>query len=149
MEKISGTSKVTYIIDRQKTNQTDSNLFQKTFEKVLENKQGSEAIKEDMKSAPEISLPIFYNSDNYSPSIIKKADKLLNLLDHYANEIANSKKTLNDIEPLMLSLKNDASLLMEEANETLQDNQDLKKIISQCALTANVEYIKFKRGDYI
>lgn len=148
MEKISGASMVTPIINHQKTSQTDSNLFQKAFEKVLENKQESEAIKENMKSVPEISPPIFYNSDNYSPSIIKRADKLLSLLDHYANEIANPQKSLNDLEPLMLALKDNASLLMEETNQMLQDNQGLKKIVSQCALTANVEYIKFKRGDY-
>ena len=58
-------------------------------------------------------------------------------------------KTLKDIEPLIDTIKRDASQLLAEAENALPGDGKLKRIAREAAVAANVEYFKFYRGDYI
>ena len=69
----------------------------------------------------------------------------MGLLDSYAKDMENPKKTLRDIEPLIVSIRQNASDLMEAADKI---SPDLKEIATETAVAANSEYIKFYRGDY-
>ena len=64
-------------------------------------------------------------------------------------EIGDPDKTLKDIEPLIDTIKKDASQLLAEAENALPADGELKRIAREAAVTANVEYLKFYRGDYI
>lgn len=74
---------------------------------------------------------------------------LLGLLESYAAGLENPGATLRDLAPLVDRIKNGARQLMDSADRSTSAESDLKAIASQTALTANIAYIKFQRGDYI
>lgn len=92
---------------------------------------------------------------NLNPAITPSADdiacqtdSLLELLESYADGLENPDATLKDLAPLLDRIKDGARQLMDSAEKSTAES-DLKDIASQAALTADIEYIKFQRGDYI
>lgn len=78
-----------------------------------------------------------------------QTESLLSLLESYANGLGSPGATLKDLAPLVNRIKDGAQQLMESAERSPSAESGLKDIASQAALTANMEYIKFQRGDYI
>ena len=98
----------------------------------------------DVKSLGEIAATTLPQLQTVSPAgVIQKTDKLLDLLDNYSKDIDDPDKTLKDVEPLIDTIKKDASVLLAEADKALPGDGDLKRIAREAAVTANVEYIKF------
>lgn len=85
---------------------------------------------------------------NTSISMMQKTEHLLDLMDYYAKGLANPEKTLKDLEPIAVSMKENANELFQQARSDGGDNS-LNQIARATAFTANVEYAKFSRGDYI
>ena len=81
--------------------------------------------------------------------ILKRGNKILNLLDDYARELADPAKTLKDIEPLVGSIKQEVGIIESEVSGKFHTDKDLEKLIKDLAVTANVAMFKFHRGDYI
>jgi hypothetical protein len=81
--------------------------------------------------------------------ILKESDKILNLLDDYARELADPGKTLKDIEPLVESIKQEVGIIESEVSGKLHTDKHLEKLIKDLAVTSNVAMFKFHRGDYI
>ncbi len=85
-----------------------------------------------------------------SPSeIASRTDSLLDLLDSYADGLENPDTTLKDLSSLVDRIRDDAQLLMTTADNDTSAGSQLKDIAAQTALTANIEYFKFQRGDYL
>ena len=80
---------------------------------------------------------------------LNQSDKILHLLDDYARELTDPAKTLKDIEPLVESIRNEVSLIEDEAAKKVYNDNELEKIIKDLTITANVAISKFHRGDYI
>jgi len=78
-----------------------------------------------------------------------QTDSLLDLLESYANGLGSPWATLKDLAPLVNRIRDEAQQLMESAGKSTSAESGLKDIASQAALTANMEYIKFQRGDYV
>jgi len=81
--------------------------------------------------------------------VLDQSDKILHLLDDYARELTDPAKTLKDIEPLVESIRNEVSLIEDEAANKVYNDNELEKIIKDLTITANVAISKFHRGDYI
>jgi len=81
--------------------------------------------------------------------VLDQSDKILHLLDDYARELTDPAKTLKDIEPLVESIRNEVSLIEDEAAKKVYNDNELEKIIKDLTITANVAISKFHRGDYI
>jgi len=81
--------------------------------------------------------------------ILKQSDKILNLLDDYARELADPRKTLKDIEPLVESIKQEVGIIESEVSDKFHNDKHLEKLIKDLTVTANVAIFKFHRGDYI
>ncbi len=81
--------------------------------------------------------------------ITENTEKLLQMLEQYAAAIENPKKSLAEIEPMIKQIDEQASALDKLAGESLAEGEELRDIAKQTALTANLEYFKFQRGDYI
>lgn len=149
MDKISGISQGTLISNHSKINRQDSNLFQNTLKAMLETNEIQKASARKADAASEIIAPSYVKIEDPSANALNETNTLLDLLETYSKEMENPEKSLKDIEPLIISIKNHATRLMKEFDETMHPDANLRKIAEQCALAANVEYIKFQRGDYI
>ena len=81
--------------------------------------------------------------------VMEHGNRILNLLDDYARELSNPRKTLKHIEPLVENIKKEANLLEVEATDEIKKDSQLEGLIKDVAVTANVAAFKFERGDYI
>jgi hypothetical protein len=86
--------------------------------------------------------------DNKS-DVIVQSEKILNLLDHYAGELADPARTLKDIRPIVDSIEKEVTLMESEAVGNVQNDKTLDRLVKDLAVTAKVAMYKFHRGDYI
>jgi len=107
------------------------------FEKILENRLTE--ISETASELPQGS----------TIEILKKSERVLDLLDEYASGLNDSNKTLKDIEPLAASIKEEADTIERETHDRLQHDKELERFIKELSVTVNVAMFKFHRGDYI
>lgn len=82
-------------------------------------------------------------------AVVRTAQRLLDLLDTYAKDMGNPRKTLKDMEPLIVSIQQRAAQLAEETESLQTEDDALQTLARQCGVTANMECIKFYRGDYV
>ena len=107
------------------------------FKKILENRL-TEIGQTDSQ------LPQGSNAE-----ILKRSERVLDLLDEYASGLNDTNKTLKDIEPLVASIKEEADYIERENQNKLQHDKELERFIKELSVTANVAMFKFYRGDYI
>ena len=150
MDKITGISNGSPVPEPRKTEKSGADLFKQSLEAAQAKKTAVSGPTQAVKSLGEVAATTLPQLQSLSPAgVIQKTDRLLDLLDNYLKNIDNPGKTLKDIEPLIDTIKKDASLLLAEADKALPQDGDLKQIAREAAVTANVEYFKFYRGDYI
>lgn len=111
----------------------DDNQFNQIFNQKL-----------DKLNATISSCPVDSKSD-----VIAQSEKVLNLLDHYAGELADPSRTLKDIGPLVDSIEKEVTLMESEAVNRVQNDKALDRLVKDLAVTAKVAMYKFHRGDYI
>jgi hypothetical protein len=120
------------------------------FDEVLKNKvndlKAADANPQAAPSAADSVLP------TQSPGLAQvngaqfhRANKVLDLLDNYANALRDPKRTLKSIEPILQQLQEEVNQLLPEAPQT---DEGLRNVINDIAVTAKVEAVKFHRGDY-
>ena len=115
------------------TAKVDDNQFKQIFDKKLD----------ELHTTPSLS-PVDSKSD-----VIVQSEKILNLLDDYAGELADPSRTLKDIRPLVDSIEKEVSLMESEAVNKVQNDKALDSLVKDLAVTAKVAMYKFHRGDYI
>ena len=115
------------------TAKVDNNQFKQIFDKKLDELQTTSGLS-----------PVDGKSD-----VIVQSEKILNLLDHYAGELADPSKTLKDIRPLVDSIEKEVTLMESGAVNTVQNDKALDRLVKDLAVTAKVAMYKFHRGDYI
>ena len=150
MDKITGISTGSPISEPRKTEKPGSDLFKQSLEAAQAKKSEVSESTQSVKSLGEVAATTLPQLQSLSPAgVIQKTDRLLDLLDNYSKDIEDPEKTLKDIEPLIDTIKKDASRLLAEADNALPGDEHLRRIAREAAVTANVEYFKFYRGDYI
>lgn len=127
-------------------NSKNNDLFKQTLDKALDSQGASKM--QTTSSLSEIP-PTQYTMAGPSSSIEDKTDKLINMLDYYSTQLQSPETSLKTIEPVLEEIKTSAGKLLKETESAPDTNDELKKIAMECAITANNEYVKFQRGDYI
>ena len=89
------------------------------------------------------------NPSESKADVLEHGNRILNLLDDYASELSDPRKTLKHIGPLVETIKSEAGLIEAEAAEKVQNDSELERIIKDLTVTANVAAFKFNRGDYV
>jgi hypothetical protein len=84
-----------------------------------------------------------------SAEILKRSERVLDLLDEYASGLNDPNKTLKEIGPLVASIKEEADSIERESREKLHHDKELERFVKELSVTANVAMFKFHRGDYI
>lgn len=84
-----------------------------------------------------------------SDIVTSKTDSLLNMLEEYSTQLGNPEVSLKSIAPALEQLNANADTLLKESEKLSNNDQELKEIATQTAMTAQTEYLKFQRGDYV
>ena len=79
---------------------------------------------------------------------VEKVERFFNLLESYTKALSDPKKNLRDIAPLIKSIESEKEKLAG-LGESLPDGNVLKDLVNKAAILANVEVLKFNRGDYL
>lgn len=78
---------------------------------------------------------------------VNNLEEALLTLDSYAQALGDTRQTLKDLAPLAEALEPLAERLSRAGREI--GDPVLKSLFDQTAVTATVEAMKFKRGDYV
>ena len=114
--------------------------------RVSKNKGFQEIMDRKMS---EIDAPALQIQNQMKATVVENSEKILELLDTYANALTDPSKTLKDIEPLVESIEKGVRHIEREAVDKIPQGDELNEIIKDLAVTANVALFKFHRGDYI
>lgn len=125
------------------------NLFQAKLSstaKADDNNQFKQIFDQKLDQIQATTIPGAVDSKR---DVFVQSEKILNLLDHYAGELANPDRTLKDIGPIVKNIEKEITLMESEAVNKVQNDKTLDKLVKDLAVTAKVAMYKFHRGDYI
>lgn len=91
--------------------------------------------------APEIKAP--------AAVVSGETDSLIKLLESYSSQLDNPDISLKKIAPVLEDIKNNAGKLLLETGRLTDADASLRKLATQTVVTAQTEYLKFQRGDYL
>ncbi len=109
---------------------------------TVKNKRGIEMLSE-------ISVINDINLTNSLSEIENETEELIEKLDIYSSQLESPKVSLKEINTLIEEIKVNAENLLQKAHNSDTSSQELIDIVSECAIAAHSEYIKFQRGDYL
>jgi hypothetical protein len=133
----------------QRPSATTAAGFQDSLETALAQKSAGNAESGQTSELGEPQAPHFNPAvPATADDLACQTDSLLDLLESYSKGLEAPGATLKDLAPLVDRIKDGARHLMASADNDAAAGE-LKDIASQAALTANIECIKFQRGDYV
>jgi len=113
---------------------------------------GGGAKSDALHSLQEITQIEINSIPDSSGLLQTQTEELLAKFEEYSSKMQNPGISLKEIESLVNDIHKNAQELMNETKNMEGENggdPDLMDIASQFAITAQSEYIKFQRGDYI
>ena len=81
--------------------------------------------------------------------VADRTGQLLDRLEAYSNQLADPEIALKRIAPELKAIQADAGALEKQASGLTKEAGPLKAIAAQTVATAQTEYLKFQRGDYL
>ena len=145
VSKIGGTAGVPG--SGRQTHRTGKESFGKILNKTMGEVQGANSNQQAPACAtPTAPLHVAQVSAVDNGSILNHAYKVLDLMDNYARALGDPKRTLKSIEPMLQQIQDEVNRLPVDAS---QNDGGLGTVVNDIAVTANVEAIKFHRGDYV
>lgn len=130
----------------QKNDTADA--FENVFNKALDKTQAKQMIPTSVNALSEIASSGLKIIDS-SGIVSGKTGKLLDMLDAYSIQLQDPEVSLKNIEPVLEKIRINAGTLFEETQRLSAADENLKKIATQTIVTAQTEYLKFQRGDYL
>ncbi len=99
------------------------------------------------------SLPAAEGIAGYIPTadrtmLVGRADQLLGLLESYRQKMSSSGLPIQDAYVSMKAIEDQADELAPFI-ESLPEGDDFRDFLNRLVITASVEAIKFRRGDYL
>ncbi len=125
-----------------------ADAFESALSKALDKTEAPEMEVMPTNALREIAS-IDLNIMNSSDIVSGKTDKLLKLLDTYSLKLENPNISLKNIAKILEEIKENAGNLLKETERLTAADTNLKNIATQTIVTAQTEYIKFQRGDYL
>lgn len=78
-----------------------------------------------------------------------RTSRAIDLLEIYSKTLSDPQKTLRDIEPELTAFVKETESLYDEYLQTGHDDPRLKSVMEDLLRTAQLEGIRFRRGDYL
>jgi hypothetical protein len=148
MSKIIPISENQAIYSQGNVQQPSNDFFKRSLEKAME-AQNTTGAPFSPSALGEVRPAVFHQIDTPTESVALQTNQLLDLLDDYARNLKDPSRSLKDIAPLMEEISSNAQNLLQETKRISPSEEKLRGIASSAAIMAQVELIKFKRGDYI
>ena len=82
-------------------------------------------------------------------AFLEQSERVLDLLDDFAQALADPQKTLRDLEPLVQKMEGEVKRLEAAPDSEGDSDQSLSRLINDVSLLASVALMKFHRGDYL
>jgi len=92
-------------------------------------------------------VPQTENVDTGLPPLWSKVKDLLDYLEEYSQKLGNIEYSLKDLEPLVQNLEVGMEQVSQEMDPASQN--PLVNLAQQVLTQAQVEVIKYRRGDYV
>lgn len=124
-----------------------SSAFDTVLSNALEKSDGSDGTA-GVTELQELAAPRL-EPRSPSDSVSGKTDALLGLMDTYAAQLGDHRVSLKSIAPVLEKMNEEARELMKETRFLPSDQGALKEIATRTAVTAQTEYVRFQRGDYL
>jgi hypothetical protein len=102
----------------------------------------------DQKLEADAPTPVS-NLSQSKTDVLDLGDKVLDLLDLYAQELMDPSKTLKDIASIVENIEKGIGEIEARTKEAVKEDKDLNQLVSELMVTANTAVFKFHRGDYI
>ena len=129
-----------------KTQKTDA--FENALSKALDRTEAPEMEQSPATTLREISFKDL-NIVNSTDIVSGNTDKLLQMLDSYSLKLEDPNISLKSIAKDLEEIKDNAGSLLKETQRLTDSDAKLKQIATQTIVTAQTEYLKFQRGDYL
>lgn len=97
----------------------------------------------------EVSPVKSLTSADLKTDLLDCSDKVLDLLDDYANELSNPLKTLKDIEPIVTRIEKEVDIIESKTAGMIPRDIGIEQLVRDLSVTAHVAALKFQRGDYL
>jgi hypothetical protein len=94
------------------------------------------------------TTPFTASLDKNERSTVKKVERLLDVLESYSQALADPRKTLKEIAPLVTLLEQEQGSIAEGETGTTEEDV-LNKLVTQARILTQVEVSRFNRGDYL
>jgi hypothetical protein len=136
-------------INTTKAKQTETSEFARALQKAAQAKSPAGAMPLTPQRLAEprpVSMPTAISNQ---PSILSKAQEVIDLMDFYANSLSDPQKSLKDIEPALNSFVNEAENVHNEYTQNTKTSGELTRILDDLRRAARLEQIRFRRGDYL
>lgn len=79
---------------------------------------------------------------------IGQVENILDLLDDYRHKLADSRVTLREMDALVGRISGEKENIAATLS-SLEEGEQLRDILNQTLVTASLEVMKFRRGDYV
>jgi len=83
------------------------------------------------------------------PAFIAQSEKVIGLLDDFAQALADPRKSLKEMAPLVQNMEGELRGLEAGFADEKGEDQDLSRLLSEVSLLTHVTLFKFHRGDFI
>ncbi|MCD4721533.1 MAG: hypothetical protein K8S13_16975 [Desulfobacula sp.] len=125
-----------------------TNAFENALSNALDKTEAPEMEAMPTNALREIAS-IDLNIINLSDIVSGKIDTLLEMLDSYSLKLKDPNISLKSIAEVLEGIKDNAGSLLKETERLTDADANLKNIATQTIVTAQTEYVKFQRGDYL
>ena len=130
----------------------DSNdkQFTEILKESLSPTQKSEPVSQNhriLRSTPVVNIQPAMTLQENKSTVVERVYKLLTVLDDYRIKLGDPQMSLKEVDPVVKQLESENENL-KPVLESLADGDKLKEILNDALVTASLEVIKFKRGDY-
>lgn len=134
-------------------NQTAKSKTGDAFETALNNAVAKTETTEKQKQSGVFALQEIASRSleiqSTTDIVSAKTDQLIEMLDKFSIQLGNPGVSLKKISSVLEQIQKDAGDLLTETQRLAPQDSALKDIANQTALTAQTEFIKFQRGDYL
>lgn len=115
-------------------------------EKIKDNKSFQEVLQLRISQrSPVSSVP----GAGSRAGSLEQGERVLDLLEGFAQALADPQKSLRALEPLALEMEEEVKHLEPTLDSRGNSDQGLARLMSEVSLLTNVALLKFRRGDYI
>ncbi|MBF0450764.1 MAG: hypothetical protein HQK75_08695 [Candidatus Magnetomorum sp.] len=134
---------------RQKSTDAHSTEFQSYLDAFSEKIQDNPVNVKPSGNVCSVQTVPFIKMPEPHKEMVAKVNSVLDLFETYSNDLHDSNKTLKEIEPVLLNMKQATEKLYKENALNAEAGNTLSQLINNLQVTASVEYFKFQRGDYL